>query len=62
MVGRDVAVAAARNFRTLRAKGITVRRTIGLLIGAFCIERGHALLRNDRDFDPMADHLGLQVV
>ena len=43
MVGRDVAVAAARNYRRLRSQGITIRRTIDLLIGTFCIERGHAL-------------------
>lgn len=62
MVGRDVAVAAAGHYRALRARGITVRRTIDLLIGTYCIERGHALLHDDRDFDPMALHLGLQVV
>jgi len=62
MVGHDLAVAAALNYRRLRAQGVTVRRTIDLLIGTFCIERGHALLHHDRDFDPMADRLGLQVV
>lgn len=62
MVGRDVAVAAAANYRALRDRGITVRRTIDLLIGTFCIEHGHVLLHNDRDFGPMADHLGLQVL
>ena len=62
MVGRDLAIAAARNDRSLRAAGVTVRRTIDLLIGTFCLERGHALLHHDRDFDPMAARLGLQVV
>ena len=62
MVGREIAVAAAANYRRLRAVGVTVRRTIDLLIGTFCIERGYALLHHDRDFDPMADRLGLQVV
>jgi predicted nucleic acid-binding protein len=62
MVGRDLAVAAAQNYRLLRSRGTTVRRTIDLLIGTFCIERGHLLLHNDREFDPMAAHLGLQVV
>lgn len=62
MVGHELAVAAAQNHRRLRAQGVTVRRTIDLLIGTFCIERGHALLHHDRDFDPMADRLGLQVV
>ena len=62
MVGRDLAVAAARNYRNLRAGGVTVRRTIDLLIATFCLERGHALLHRDRDFDPMAARLGLRVV
>ena len=62
MVGHDLAVTAALNYRRLRAQGVTVRRTIDLLIGTFCIERGHALLHHDRDFDPMAARLGLQVV
>jgi predicted nucleic acid-binding protein len=62
MVGRDIAVAAASNYRRLRTEGITVRRTIDLVIGNFCIERGHALLHHDHDFDPMAARLGLQVV
>jgi hypothetical protein len=61
MLGPGIAIAAARNYRTLRARGITIRRTIDLLIGTFCIERGHALLHNDRDFDPMAAELGLRV-
>ena len=62
MVGHELAVAAALNHRRLRAQGVTVRRTIDLLIGTFCIERGHALLHHDRDFDPMADRPGLQTV
>jgi predicted nucleic acid-binding protein len=62
MVGRDIAVAAARNYRLLRSRGITVRRTIDVLIGTFCIERDHLLLHRDRDFDPMVAHLGLQAV
>jgi predicted nucleic acid-binding protein len=62
MVGRDVAVAAALNYRALRAKGVTIRRTIDVLIGTFCIEGGHVLLHNDRDFEPMSAHLGLRVV
>ena len=62
MVGRNLAVAAARNYRSLRAAGVTVRRTIDLLIATFCLERGHALLHRDRDFDPMAARLGLRVV
>jgi hypothetical protein len=59
MVGDTTAVAAARNYRTLRRLGITVRKTIDLLIGTWCIENRMALLHNDSDFHPMARHLGL---
>lgn len=57
--GRDIAVQAARNFRHLRAKGITVRKTIDTIIATRCIERDLALLFSDRDFQPFVDHLGL---
>jgi predicted nucleic acid-binding protein len=59
MAGETIAVAAARNFRALRRRGITVRKTIDLLIGTWCIENRVALLHNDNDFRPMARHLGL---
>ncbi len=59
MAGDEIAVSAARNFRALRRKGITVRTTIDLLIGTWCIENRAALLHNDNDFRPMAKHLGL---
>ncbi len=62
MTSRDVALASARNFRALRARGITVRKTIDMLIATFCMERRHLLLHSDRDFDPIADHLGLETV
>ncbi len=58
----DLAVKAAANYRALRARGITVRKTIDLIIGTFCIERGHILLHDDRDFEPMARFLGLQTI
>jgi len=48
-----------RNFRTLRAKGITVRKTIDCLIATRCIADGLPLLYSDRDFDPFVVHLGL---
>ena len=57
--GHDVAVQAARNFRMLRARGITVRKTIDTLIATRCIEDGLSLLYSDRDFDPFVEHLGL---
>jgi predicted nucleic acid-binding protein len=59
MAGEAIAVAAARNFRSLRKRGITVRKTIDLLIGTWCIENRKALLHNDGDFRPMARYLGL---
>ena len=60
--GQEVAIQAARNFRTLRNLGVTVRKTIDTVIATRCIESGYELLHNDRDFDPFAEHLGLRVV
>jgi predicted nucleic acid-binding protein len=61
MVGEDIAIQAAVNDRTLRALGITVCKTIDVLICTFCIENGMPLLHADRDFEPMERHLGLVV-
>jgi predicted nucleic acid-binding protein len=60
--GQDIAIQAARNFRTLRRRGVTVRKTIDTVIATRCIESGYELLHSDRDFDPFAKHLGLRVV
>jgi predicted nucleic acid-binding protein len=60
LVGGDIAIQAANNFRTLRLLGITVRKTIDTLIATSCIEKGLALLYSDKDFDPFVEHLGLQ--
>jgi predicted nucleic acid-binding protein len=60
LVGADIAIQAANNFRTLRTLGITVRKTIDTLIATSCIEKGLALLYSDKDFDPFVEHLGLQ--
>lgn len=62
MLTPELAVKAAANYRKLRSIGKTVRKTADLIIGTYCIEHGHKLLHNDRDFQPMADHLGLQFV
>jgi predicted nucleic acid-binding protein len=59
MAGDAIAVAAARNFRSLRSRGITIRKTIDLLIGTWCIANGRPLLHNDSDFHQMARYLGL---
>jgi hypothetical protein len=60
--GSHVAIAAARNYRFLRQKGNTVRKTIDCLIATYCIESGGALLHRDRDFDPFEKYLGLRVI
>jgi predicted nucleic acid-binding protein len=62
MLGEIVAIKAAEHYRLLRQKGLTITKTVDLIIGTFCIMGGHQLLHQDRDFDPMRDHLGLQVV
>lgn len=61
-LGKENAVQAARNFRTLRKKGITVRKTIDVIIATFCMANGFPLIHNDRDFDPMERYLGLIVL
>jgi predicted nucleic acid-binding protein len=60
--GEELAVTAAANFRTLRARGRTVRKTIDCLIATSCILRGHSLLHRDRDFAPFELLLGLSVI
>jgi len=60
IAGQEIAIKAARNFRSLRARGITVRKTIDTLIATRCIEGRHPLLFSDRDFDPFVEHLGLK--
>jgi len=61
LVGKEIALQAARNFRRMRKCGITVRKTVDVIIATFCIENGYELLHNDRDFDPMETILGLRV-
>ena len=60
LAGQDIAIQAARNFRVLRALGITVRKTIDTVIATRCIESRLSLLHSDRDFDPFVEHLGLR--
>lgn len=62
MVGHDIAIKSAGNYRVLRQRGFTVRKTIDVLIATFCIENGHTLLHSDRDFDAMVEGLGLRVL
>lgn len=60
--GAELAVQAARNFRKLRQRGFTVRKTIDCWIATFCLREGHTLLHRDRDFDPFERVLGLAVI
>ena len=60
-VGKENALIAAQNFRTLRKRGVTIRKTIDVLIATFCIENCFELIHNDKDFDSMEKYLGLIV-
>ena len=62
MVGRAIALKSAENYRALRRRGVTVRKTIDVLIGTFCMYYQVPLLHDDRDFDPMVKLLGLKIV
>jgi len=62
MVGYDIALESATNYRLLRKKGITVRKTIDVIIGTFCIHYQLSLLHDDRDFDPIVKLLGLKII
>jgi hypothetical protein len=57
--GLEIAIEAAKNYRVLRRRGVTIRKTIDTLIATRCIESGYELLHSDRDFDPFAAYLGL---
>jgi predicted nucleic acid-binding protein len=60
--GVAVALEAARNYRTLRSRGHTVRKTIDCLIATYCLRGRHSLLHRDRDFDPFEKFLDLSVI
>jgi predicted nucleic acid-binding protein len=62
MVGLDIALKGAENYRALRRRGVTPRKTVDVIIGTFCIQHRLPLLHDDRDFDPMVKYLGLTVV
>ena len=62
MLGRELAIKSALNYRFLRKKGVTVRRTIDVMIGTFCLNYQLKLLHDDRDFDPMEKYLNLKIV
>jgi predicted nucleic acid-binding protein len=62
MIDRNRAIQSAANYRKLRSKGITIRKTVDCWIATFCIQSGFPLLHNDRDFDPFERHLKLRVL
>ena len=59
LLGKDMAIKSAENFRTLRKRGVTVRKTADVIIASFCIEQKLPLLFSDKDFRPFVNHLGL---
>ena len=61
-VSSELAIQAVRNFRSLRQRGRTVRKTIDCLIATFCLRHGHSLLHRDRDYDHFEEVLGLVVI
>jgi len=61
MLGKDIALKSAINFRFLRKNGITIRKTADIIIGTFCIEHELPLLHNDKDFEPMEKYLDLRI-
>ena len=61
MGGYNVAIQSAQNYRRLRKAGITVRKTIDVIIATFCIIDGLTLLHDDRDFNPIASHFPLKM-
>ncbi len=62
MGGMELALESATNYRLLRKNGVTVRKTIDVMIGTFCIHYQLPLLHDDRDFDPMVELLGLKTI
>ena len=59
LLGKDMAIKSADNFRALRKRGITIRKTVDIIIASFCIEMKIPLLFSDKDFKPFIKHLGL---
>ena len=62
MLGKDMAIKSAENFRKLRKQGITIRKTADVIIATYCIEQGLPLLFSDKDFEPFVQHLHLTQV
>ncbi len=62
MLGQSTVYSCAENYRALRKKGITIRKTADVIIATFCIENNFPLLFSDKDFVPFVEHLGLKAV
>jgi predicted nucleic acid-binding protein len=62
MLGQELAIKSAENYRYLRKKGVTVRKTIDIIIGTFCIHHNISLLYDDQDFDPLTEYLKLNSI
>ena len=62
MLGQELAIISALNYRRLRKRGVTIRKTIDVIIGSFCIYNNFPLLHDDRDFDPLEKYLNLKAV
>jgi predicted nucleic acid-binding protein len=62
MLGQELAIKSAENYRFLRKKGVTVYKTIDVIIGTFCIHYNISLLHDDQDFAPLTKYLGLDAV
>ena len=62
MLGKELAMESALNYRYLRKRGVTVRKTIDVIIGTFCLHYHFALLHDDRDFDPIEKYLKLETI
>ena len=59
MFGQSMVMKCADNYRILRKKGITIRKTADVIIASFCIDNKIPLLFSDRDFMPFVTHLNL---
>jgi len=62
MLGTEIAIKSADNFRKLRKQGVTIRKTNDVIIATFCLENNHSLLFSDKDFIPFVKYLGLNAV
>jgi len=59
VLGKEIALKSAENFRLLRKKGITIRKTVDMILATYCIENNISLIQNDRDFEMIASELDL---